>query len=162
MPSISSNKDFDRLQSFANRRTCTQKGYLMRQNTKIVIATSALDDKGSDVADSNTIGDRGTRSAGSSPIKSSQGHPWTTEPWNGKVRRKSLRQAGNSPQKKPSLGAAPPLPGQHSNVASGLDSVAEDHVSLDSEEGDEGGEKGILFVKVIRVKDLDLPLPKGM
>lgn len=161
MPSTSPNKDFGPLQSFANRPTCTQKGYLMRQNTKIVIATSALDDNGSDVADSKTMGDRGTRSAGNSPIKSSQGHPWTTEPWNGKVRRKSLRQSGNCAQKKPSLGAAPPLPGQHSNVASGLDSVAEDHVSLHSEEGDEG-ERGILFVKVIRVKDLDLPLPKGM
>lgn len=150
------------LQSFANRATCTQKGYLMRQNTKIVIATSALDDAGSDVVDSKTMGGRGTRSAGSSPIKSSQVHPWTTEPWNGKVRRKSLRQSGNSPQKKPSLGAAPPLPGQQSNVASGLDSVAEDQVSLHSEEGDEGGERGILFVKVNRVKDLDLPLPKGI
>lgn len=162
MPSTSLNKDFGLLQSFANRPTCTQKGYLMRQNTKIVIATSALDDNGSDVADSKTMGDRGTRSAGSSPIKSSQVHPWTTEPWNGKVRRKSLRQSGNSPQKKPSLGAAPPLPGQQSNVVSGLDSVAEDYASLHSEEGDEGGERGILFVKVIRVKDLDLPLPKGI
>lgn len=150
------------LQSFANRPTCTQKGYLMRQNTKIVIATSALDDAESDLVDAKTMGGRGTRSAGSSPIKSSQVRPWTTEPWNGKVRRKSLRQSGNSPQKKPSLGAAPPLPGQQSNVDSGLDSVAEDQVSLYSEEGDEGGERGILFVKVIRVKDLDLPLPKGI
>lgn len=150
------------MQNLANRSTRTQKGYLMRQNTKVVIATSASEDSAEDGVHLKTPGARGTRSAGCSPIKSSQVHPWTTEPWNGKVRRKSLRQSGGSPQKKPVAGPTPPLPGQQSNVASGLGSVTADELSLHSEESDDGGERGILFVKVVRVKDLDLPLPKGM
>ena len=143
----------------ANRTTRTQKGYLMRQNTKIIIASSASHES---ATDTNEPGARGTRSAGNSPRKPSQQHPWTTEPWNGKMRRKSLRQSGGSPQKKPALGPAPPLPGQQSNVANGLGSVTEDKVMLNSEEIDDNGERGILFVKVVSVKDLDLPLPKGI
>lgn len=143
----------------ANRRVRTQKGYLMRQNTKIIIASSASHDSASDTSES---GARGTRSAGNSPRKPSQQHPWTTEPWNGKMRRKSLRQSGGSPQKKPASGPAPPLPGQQSNVANGLGSVSEDEVMLNSEESDDNGERGILFVKVVGIKDLDLPLPKGI
>lgn len=143
----------------ANRPIRTQKGYLMRQNTKIIIASSASCDS---VTDTNESGARGTRSAGNSPRKPSQQHPWTTEPWNGKMRRKSLRQSGGSPQKKPALGPAPPLPGQQSNVANGLGSLTEDEVMLNSEEIDDNGERGILFVKVVSVKDLDLPLPKGI
>ena len=142
----------------ANRPVRTQKGYLMRQNTKIIIASSASHDSATDTSEH---GVRGTRSAGNSPRKPSQQHPWTTEPWNGKMRRKSLRQSGGSPQKKPASGPAPPLPGQQSNVANGLGSVTEDEVMLNSEETDDNGERGILFVKVVRVKDLDLPLPKG-
>ena len=149
-------------QSFANRPIRAQKGYLMRQNTKIVIASSASHESAVDTIDTLEQGARGTRSAGNSPRKPSQSHPWTTEPWNGKVRRKSLRQSGGSPQKKSVLGSAPPLPGQQSNVASGLGSVTEDEVMLNSDEVDDGGERGVLFVKVIRVKDLDLPLPKGI
>lgn len=141
----------------ANRPIRTQKGYLMRQNTKIIIASSASCDS----TDASESGARGTRSAGNSPRKPSQQHPWTTEPWNGKMKRKSLRQSGGSPQKRPAPGPAPPLPGQQSNVASGLGSVTEDEVLLNSEEIDDNGERGILFVKVVRVKDLDLPLPKG-
>lgn len=143
----------------ANRPFHTQKGYVMRQNTKIIIASSASCDS---ATDTNESGVRGTRSAGNSPRKPSQPHPWTTEPWNGKTRRKSLRQSGGSPQKKSVLGAAPPLPGQQSNMANGLGSVTEDEVMLKSEETDDKGERGILFVKVVCVKDLDLPLPKGM
>lgn len=143
----------------ANRPIRTQKGYLMRQNTKIIIASSASCDS---ATDTNESGARGTRSAGNSPRKPSQQHPWTTEPWNGKMRRKSLRQSGGSPQKKPASGPAPPLPGQQSNVANGLGSVTEDEVMLNSEEIEDNGERGILFVKVVSVKDLDLPLPKGI
>lgn len=59
------------------------------------------------------------------------------------------------------MGPAPPLPGQHSNVASGLGSVAEDVATPATEEFEEGEERGRLFVKVVGVKDLDLPLPRG-
>lgn len=133
----------------------------MRQNTKVVVASSASHESAVEPLDSHEPQPRGTRSAGNSPRKSAQAHPWTTEPWNGKVRRKSLRLSGGSPQKKPSAGPAPPLPGQQSNVASGLDSVTEDASILNAEELEDGGERGILFVKVVRVKDLDLPLPKS-
>ncbi|MCJ1465642.1 Bud site selection protein bud4 [Pseudocyphellaria aurata] len=142
----------------ANGPVRTQKGYLMRQNTRIVVASSASYDS---AADTNATGARGTRSAGNSPRKPSEPHPWTTEPWNGKTRRKSLRQSGGSPQKNPALGPVPPLPGQQSNVTNGLGSVAEDEVPVNPEDFDDNGERGVLFVKVVCVKDLDLPLPKG-
>jgi hypothetical protein len=46
-----------------------------------------------------------------------------------------------------------------SNVAQGLASVGEDEPAL--EEPLAGGERGRLFVKVIGIKDLDLPLVRG-
>ena len=142
--------------SFADRPVRSQKGYLMRQNTKVVVASSASHDSAQDTAESHG---RGTRSAGSSPRKPSQ-QTWTTEPWNGKIRRKSVRLSGGSPQKKQLGGPTPPLPGQSSNVATALDSVAEDQM-MNGEDFEDGTERGRLFVKVLRVKDLDLPLPKG-
>lgn len=145
----------------ANIPTAVQKGYLMRQNTKMVIASSASNESAGEPTDGHQLHSRGTRSAGNSPRKSGHAQPWTTEPWNGKTRRKSLRLSGGSPQKKILAGAAPPLPGHQSNVSHGLDSLAEDETILGAEEGEESGERGILFVKVVRVKDLDLPLPKG-
>ncbi len=145
----------------ADNHIRTQKGYLMRQNTKVVIASSASHESASDTNDAQEPSVRGTRSAGSSPRKASHTQTWTTEPWNGKVRRKSIRQSGGSPQKKPSSGPAPPLPGQQSNVASGLGSVNEDETMLNSEEVEDGAERGRLFVKVVRVKDLNLSLPRG-
>ncbi len=145
----------------ADNRIRTQKGYLMRQNTKVVVASSASHESASDSNDAQEPSVRGTRSAGNSPRKASHTQTWTTEPWNGKVRRKSIRQSGGSPQKKISSGPAPPLPGQQSNVAGGLGSVNEDETMLNSEEIEDGTERGRLFVKVVRVKDLDLPLPRG-
>ena len=149
------------LPSVANVPRTVQKGYLMRQNTKVVIASSASNDSSGESIDNHPAQPRGTRSAGNSPRKSAHAQPWTTEPWNGKTRRKSLRLSGSSPQKKPVAGAAPPLPGQLSNVTTGLLSLTEDEAVLGAEESDESGERGIVFVKVVRVKDLDLPLPKG-
>lgn len=146
---------------FANRPIRSQKGYLMRQNTKVVVARSASDESASDVVESHGPRARGTRSAGNSPRKSSQVQTWTTEPWNGKMRRKSIRQSGGSPQKKAPSGPAPPLPGQHSNVTSDLGSVNEDEAMPGFDEVEDGGERGRLFVKVVGVKDLDLPLPRG-
>ena len=147
-------------QNYANKPIRTQKGYLMRQNTKVVVASSTSQDPDLDVTNPQDSSARGTRSAGNSPRKPSQ-QTWTTEPWNGKVRRKSIRQSGGSPQKKAPSGPAPPLPGQSSNVASSLDSVVEDQGILNGEDYEDGAERGCLFVKVLRVKDLDLPLPRG-
>ena len=146
---------------YANFSRRPQKGYLMRQNTKVVVASSASLESASEKKSGEDISDiRGTRSAGNSPRKASQTQTWTTEPWNGKVRRKSIRKSGGVPSKTTS-GPAPPLPGQHSNVASGLNSVAEDEAVSNTDEIGDDGERGRLFVKVVRVKDLSLPLPKG-
>lgn len=148
-------------QNLANKPFRAQKGYLMRQNTKVVVASSASHESAVESSDLHEQPPRGTRSAGNSPRKSTQAQPWTTEPWNGKVRRKSLRLSGCSPQKKPVAGPAPPLPGQQSNVASGFGSVTESDTMLGMEDIEDGSERGVLFVKVVRVKDLDLPLPKS-
>ena len=148
-------------QNYANISTRPQKGYLMRQNTKIVIASSASNDSAADIPSSQDTHARGTRSAGNSPRKPSQTQTWTTEPWNGKIRRKSIRHSAGSPQKKASNGPAPPMPGQQSNVTSGLDSVAENEAVTDANEAEDGTEKGRLFVKVVGVKELDLPFPRG-
>jgi len=143
----------------ANRSAMRQRGYLMRQNTKVIVASSRNEEaanadipapaesseKASDVRG-------GTRSAGASPRKGSNTKTWTTEPWNGKIRRKSIRVPS---------GPAPPLPGQASNVSTGLGSVEEDHAVEETEELEDGCERGRVFVKVVGVKDLDLPLPKG-
>ncbi|KAL8918709.1 MAG: hypothetical protein Q9172_005311 [Xanthocarpia lactea] len=144
----------------ANRLFRTQKGYLMRQNTKVVVASSASHDSSSDATNGQDSNVRGTRSAGNSPRKLSQTKTWTTEPWNGKVRRKSIRQSGGASQKILTSGPVPPLPGQQSNVATGLQSVNEDETVV-PEEIEDGAERGRLFVKVLRVKDLELPLPRG-
>ena len=98
-----------------------KKGYLMRQNTKVVVASSRQfsDERPpmSPTSDARPSAARGARSAGNSPRKQSmeRAQTWTTEPWNGKVRRKSVRTA--SGRKAPPSGPAPPLPGQESNAS---------------------------------------------
>jgi hypothetical protein len=121
-----------------------QRGYLMRQNTKVVVASSDVD--------------KGTRSAGNSPVKKERPQSWTVEPWNGNMRKNSARSASGS-RKKPPTGPVPPMPGQESNV-SGLGMVTEETPSA-GQGAEVGAEKGRLFVKVMGVKDLDLPLPKS-
>ncbi|KAI9737100.1 MAG: Bud site selection protein bud4 [Cirrosporium novae-zelandiae] len=134
--------------------TRKQPRYLMRQNTKVVVASSRnipdLDSEEIDAAN------RGTRSAGPSPRKPSQ-TTWTTEPWNGKMRRRSIRQASGTRQRKRQSGPQPPLPGQQSNV---LENVGENDATSSGDEFEDGEERGRLFVKVVGVKDLELPLPK--
>ncbi|KAI9762244.1 MAG: RNA helicase [Chaenotheca gracillima] len=147
------DKEFDRLIE------AKKKGYLMRQNTKVIVASSNADDPQNQGSGARGPDPRGTRSVGNSPVKSSNvpSQTWSVEPWNGKVRRKSIRQAsGNA--KKPMGGPVPPLPGQESNVA-GLGSVDEADTAL--EEIGEDEERGRLFVKVAGLKDLNLPLPKN-
>jgi hypothetical protein len=130
---------------YANITPREQRGYLMRQNTKLVVASS----------DHHSSDDhRGSRSAGNSPVKKERPQSWTVEPWNGQYRKNSK----SIPRKKPVPGPVPPMPGQESN-ATGLGMVTEEP-SLDVS-SEEAGERGRLFVKVIGVKDLDLPLPKS-
>lgn len=130
-----------------------QKGYLMRENTKVVVASSRQfsDEKPPSVSDT------GAEKVAAPPRKTSAERKpaWTKEPWNGKSRRKSIRTT--SGRRVPTAsGPAPPLPGQESAVTSGLDSVAEG-----ADDFEDGEERGRVFVKVVGVKDLDLPLPKS-
>ncbi|KAI1504173.1 cell division protein anillin-domain-containing protein [Biscogniauxia marginata] len=126
----------------ANITTRKQRGYLMRQNTKLVAAS----DKETDDARA------GLRSAGNSPVKTERPLSWVVEPWNGK-QRKSVKK-----RQVPSFsGPVPPLPGQESNAMTMPTMAEEETVELATEEC---GERGRLFVKVMGVKDLDLPLPK--
>jgi len=129
--------------SNTNVTTRKQRGYLMRQNTKLVTAS----DK--DNEDLRT----GTRSAGNSPVKQHRPQSWTVEPWNGKQKRSIRKRHG------PGLGGpVPPLPGQESNAAAMNTVQEEDAPDLGT---DDCGERGRLFVKVMGVKDLDLPLPRS-
>ncbi|KEZ44798.1 hypothetical protein SAPIO_CDS2909 [Scedosporium apiospermum] len=126
----------------ANSTTQKQRGYLMRQNTKLVAAS----DKDPD--------DRWkARSAGNSPVKADRPQSWTVEPWNGKVRPRSVRKRHGGMS-----GPVPPLPGQESNAV-GLNPLAEEDFNAELAT-EESGERGRLFVKVMGVKDLDLPLAK--
>lgn len=142
---VSLARQNDPLTTNANVTARKQRGYLMRQNTKLVVASS------DDV--------RGARSAGNSPIKKERPQSWTVEPWNAQ-RKKSAREP-MSPRKKVADGPVPPLPGQQSNVGLGI--LVEDEVAVTANEPEvpESGERGRLFVKVLGVKDLDLPLPRS-
>ncbi|PGH08933.1 hypothetical protein GX51_00990 [Blastomyces parvus] len=144
--------------SIANNVTTRQRGYLMRHNTKVIVASSRQDE--TTAPNSPVEGDpRGTKSAGNSPRKPSQ-QTWTTEPWNGKTRRQSIKVAGGMPKRKPVPGSVPPLPGQESNAKQECGGVDESETNT-GEEMEEGDERGRLFVKVVGVKDLDLPLARG-
>lgn len=117
----------------------------MRQNTKVVTATDKENDE-----------PRVARSAGNSPVKE-RPHSWVVEPWNAKARKSSVRKPTGSAMS----GPAPPLPGQQSN-ATALRGVAEEEEEQAEPAPPETGERGRLFVKVMGVKDLDLPLPRSM
>ncbi|KAI1082254.1 DUF1709-domain-containing protein [Whalleya microplaca] len=134
---LSLDQDFERVIEAQKR------GYLMRQNTKVVTAS----DKETD--DSRA----GIRSAGNSPVKQQRPQSWTVEPWNGKHRKSLRKRQGPSPS-----GPVPPVPGQGSNTTTMNSLPEEETVELATEEC---GERGRLFVKVMGVKDLDLPLPKN-
>ncbi|KAJ5485483.1 hypothetical protein N7539_005471 [Penicillium diatomitis] len=146
-------------QSFTNDFYPKQRGYLMRQNTKVVIASNRNDDEPMTPTDQIQFDTRGTRSAGSSPRKASQ-QTWTTVPWNGQPRRPSVKLAGSIPKKKPVPGAVPPLPGQPSNVQEPPATIDENE-QLITDAYEEGEERGRLFVKVVGIKYLDLPMPRG-
>ena len=145
--------------SLANVNVRQQKGYLMRQNTKVVVASSRQFSDEKPPANAQDAAEKAPGKANSSPRKSSAERKpnVTTEPWNGKARRRSIRTTSGA-RRAAASGPVPPMPGQESAVVTGLDSVAEQ----DFDEFEEGQERGRLFVKVVGVKDLDLPLPKSM
>jgi hypothetical protein len=147
-------------ESFANR-PLKQRGYLMRQNTKVVVATERVShDESRATADTLSPSSIEPNEVVASPRKTSQ-PAWTAEPWNGKSRRKSIRVGGEAVgNKRKADGPAPPLPGQASSV-DGLTSVNEDELAEEeAEDFEDGAERGRLFVKVIGVKDLQLPFPQ--
>jgi hypothetical protein len=154
------------LQTPADLTPRSKKGYLMRQNTKVVVAKRNFSNESDAMPMSPTLEQRpssaGTRSAGSSPRKPShdRSKSWTTEPWNGKPRRKSIRSLSAS-KRAAASGPVPPLPGQESAVSAGLDTVVEGQAMIGESDADEGIERGRLFVKVCGVKDLDLPMSKS-
>lgn len=114
----------------------------MRQNTKLVAASDKdADDSGK------------ARSAGNSPVKQNRPQSWTVEPWNGSTRQRSAKRQA------PPSGPVPPLPGQESN-AKAISHILQEEVQPEVSIA-ESGERGRLFVKVMGVKDLDLPLPKS-
>jgi hypothetical protein len=142
---------------FANRSPGRQRGYLMRQNTKVVVASNRAEEE---IKPAETVEPTPTEPT---PRKISQ-QTWVTEPWNGKSRRRSIRTAGEtSPRKKGLSAPVPPLPGQASNIQDGLGAVHEDEIAEeDAQDFDENAERGRLFVKVVGVKELELPLSRGI
>jgi hypothetical protein len=154
-------EDFLYPYSSANSNVRQQKGYLMRQNTKVVVASSRQfsDEKppANGQNDLEKAQEKGSKSENGPRKTSAERRPaWTTEPWNGKARRRSIRTTSGA-RRVAAASPAPPMPGQESAVAAGLDSVTEQEI----DEFEEGQERGRLFVKVVGVKDLDLPLPKS-
>ena len=151
----------------ANKSPYQQRGYLMRQNTKIVVATERASVEEprsptfSEAPNGLAVPDANPNEVVPSPRKTSQ-PTWVAEPWNNKSRRRSIRINGEeSPKRKPVTGPAPPLPGQASNVNHDLGAVAEDELAEEeAEEFEDGAERGRLFVKVVGVKDLQLPFPQ--
>ena len=134
--------------ALANCRFFFQRGYLMRQNTKVIHAS----ERGPEDEVNPTLERPGH----------ARGQSWSVEPWRSN-RRRSHRDS--SLRKRPSNGGpVPPLPGRESSVATSnrLPSVSETgrSSSMGSVDG-ENVERGRLFVKVLGVKDLTLPLPQG-
>ena len=153
----------------ANVYTRSQKGYLMRQNTKVVVASNrnfsgdssgTMKSNDSSAAPVSPTFDRrpsSVKRGAASPRKPSAEQFLKTEPWNGKTRRKSVRNA--SAQKAQSA-PAPPLPGQESALGVVEEDFAAGTSSLEDEVA-EGVERGRLFVKVVGVKNLELPMPRN-
>ena len=145
----------------ANGTPREKKGYTMRENERLVVATnrnfsgeSTATNKSQETSMTSRPSVRGSRG---SPRKPSAEQYIKTEPWSGKQRRRSKR---NSSAQRPRNDPAPPLPGQES----ALDVVSENQATGDTnagEDGPEGAERGRLFVKVVGVKSLDLPMPRN-
>jgi len=142
---------------YTNLYTKPQRGYLLRENTKVVVASNR---NVSEAVGQAPVPSKSTASDSSSakPVSSRKpSEPWKAEPWNGKMRRQSTRRSNIVPDRPMSV--VPPLPGQTSNAAE-LEAFAEDQLAYPTDDLDDGVERGRLFVKVVQVKDLELPLPR--
>jgi hypothetical protein len=148
-----------------NLYTNPQRGYVMRQNTKVVVASnrnvSEAISQQSTSSTTVTAPLSSTPAATAAPAKQIRkpSEPWKAEPWNGKMRRQSTRRSNIVPEKR--MSAVPPLPGQASN-AEALDAYVEDQLANVNDDPENPVERGRLFVKVVQVKELDLPLPRCM
>lgn len=121
-----------------------QCGYLTRQNTKIVVATS-----------DNTLNDvfYTDDDSKSSKLKQSRSQSWIVEPWVTSGRNSSDLNKLNASDRFSSAANSKTV-AQRRVISQG--SRISDFSTLD-----DGSERGRLFVKVLGVKDLDLPLPKS-
>ncbi|KAL4968660.1 putative GTP binding protein (Bud4) [Aspergillus stella-maris] len=147
------DKEFDRVIESQKR------GYLMRHNTKVIVADSRPEEEPAQTASGEPAsGARATR-AGAPPQRKASQQTWTTVPWNSGARRASIRTPSGAIRKKPVAGAVPPLPGQPS-IAQEAPTPVEEMEPMDTAFED-GAERGRLFVKVVGLKYLDLPLPRG-
>ncbi|THC93437.1 hypothetical protein EYZ11_007096 [Aspergillus tanneri] len=149
----------DPLVSYADEQPRKQRGYLMRQNTRMIIASSRPEDEPAPPPTEGPSDPHAARSPGPSPRKASQ-QTWTTVPWNGQTRRSSIRTPSSAIRKKPVNSSVPPLPGQQSNVQETPATIEESELALNNAL-EEGEERGRLFVKVVGLKYLDLPVPRG-
>ncbi|RPA96027.1 DUF1709-domain-containing protein [Choiromyces venosus 120613-1] len=124
-----------------------KRGYLMRQNTRVIHASSR--DPEDDAAGPSNPGHSRTQS-------------WSVEPWRTSTRRRSARDSlGGSVRKRPSnIGAMPPVGKDGKPLPIVDENDVEGRANLNSQP-DDGAERGRLFVKVVGVKDLGLPLPQG-
>jgi hypothetical protein len=142
----------------ANGYPREKKGYTMRENEKVVVASnrtfSGSSNETSRSYDPPTMTSRPSLRTAKTSLSKPNGEFIKTEPWTGKQRRKSKR---NSSASRPRPEAAPPLPGHES----ALGVVSEDQATGSADDGPEGAERGRLFVKVVGVKSLDLPLPRN-
>ncbi|KAF2156710.1 DUF1709-domain-containing protein [Myriangium duriaei CBS 260.36] len=136
-----------------------KKGYLMRQNTKVIVASRRdfSDTSAATAASAESDATAKPSVAKGAPLangtrKPSAGEKFIqTEPWNGKMRRKSGRKSSG---RRSNIGVAPPVPGHES----ALGTLEEQSILSDD---DAEVERGRLFVKVASVKDLDMPLPRN-
>ena len=165
-PPLPEEDHFPHVESFANRFPRRQRGYLMRQNTKVVVASERVSqDEARPALPPSRDGGLASLAEANEVVPSSRktSQPtWTAEPWNSKKRRKSIRVGGETSPQKRKQEVVPPLPGQASAVQEGLGPVAEDELAEDeADDFEDGAERGRLFVKVIGVKDLQLPFPRG-
>lgn len=142
--------------AIANRNIPRQRGYLMRQNTKVIVASSHSDESQPSNESDKTDNNEAKPISGTRKISQPT---WTTVPWNSQMRRQSIKVS--SPKRKAAEGPVPPLPGQSSAVQDAAPSAEDNETASTHEVFEEGEERGRLFVKVIGVKDLDLPLPRG-
>lgn len=155
LPLSSTDSELGNLSAEMERLMESQKkGYLMRQNTKVVHASHR--NFSNDTAMSNTSNSSApstTSTATADTRKISTGEKFIqTEPWNGKMRRKSGRTSSSG--RRSNIGMAPPVPGHESALG-----TLDEHSILSDLDAD--AERGRLFVKVMGVKDLDLPLPRN-